>query len=131
MSRQKKAKELIPKTSKDCNVSEELVGDVVDFYYTHLRKKMENLIDGSIGVPNLGTFEISKPKLIKSIKKITDMLASDKPETFKLLKRYNLTTDIRDKQEALLYKLENEKHERDNRKKNMEKQKSNIRRNKK
>jgi hypothetical protein len=119
MSRQKKAKGLIPKTSKDCNVSEELVGDVIDFYYTELRKKMEGLEDVSIGVPVLGTFEVSRPKLIKSIKKITDMLSSDKPETFKLLKRYNLTNDIRDKQKQLLEKLESEKHERDQRKKNI------------
>ena len=119
MSKQKKAKELIPKTAKDCNVSEELVGDVVDFYYTELRKKMEALEDVSVGVPALGTFIVSKPKLKKSIKKITEMLSSDRPESFKLLKRYNLSTEIRDKQQRLFNKLEKEQDERDRRKKNM------------
>jgi hypothetical protein len=121
MSKQRKAKALIPKTATDCNVSEELVGDVVDFYYTELRKKMEALEDVSIGVPALGTFSVSRPKLKKSIEKITEMLSSDGPESFKLLKRNNLSTEIRDKQQSLLNKLENEKNERDDRKKNMEK----------
>jgi len=119
MSKTKRSKELIPKTAKDCNVSEELVGDVVDFYYTELRKKMEGLEDVSIGVPVLGTFIVSKPKLKKSIEKISEMLSSDKPESFKLLKRYNLSTEIRDKQQRLLDKLEKENNERDSRKKNM------------
>ena len=117
MSKQRKAKTLIPKTAKDCKVSEELVGDVVNFYYTELRKKMEALEDVSIGVPSLGTFSISKPKIVKSIAKITEMLSSDRPESFKLLKRYNLSTEIRDKQQSLLDKLELEKNERDQRKK--------------
>jgi len=119
MSKTKRAKELIPKTAKDCNVSEELVGDVVNFYYTELRKKMEALEDVSISVPALGTFIVSKPKLRKSIDKITEMLSSDKPESFKLLKRYNLSTEIRDKQQLLFDKLETEKNERDQRKKNI------------
>ena len=125
MSKQRRAKKLIPKTAKDCNVSEELVGDVVDFYYTELRKKMEALEDVSIGVPALGTFTVSKPKLKKSIEKITEMLSSDRPESFKLLKRYNLSTEIRDKQQSLLDKLETERNERDRRKEDLEKQKGN------
>ena len=112
MSKTKRAKELISKTAKKCKVSEELTGDVVNFYYTELRKKMEKLEDVTIGIPSLGTFSISKPKLKKSIKKITEMLISDKPESFKLLKRFNLSTEIRDKQQVLLNKLEKKENER-------------------
>ena len=119
MSKTKRAKELIPKTAEDCNISEELVGDVVNFYYTELRKKMEGLEDVSIGVPSLGTFSISRPKLKKSISKITEMLSSDRPESFKLLKRFNLTSEVRDKQQALYDKLETKIYERNKRKEDL------------
>lgn len=122
MLRSKKAKSLIPKTAKDCNASEELVGDVVDFYYTELRKKMENLEDTSIGVPSLGTFRVSRPKLAKSVQSITNLLSDSTPETFKLVKRFQLTTELRDKQQKLLDKLQKDKDERDQRKKDLEQQ---------
>ena len=50
MLKSKRAKSLIPKSAKDCGVSEELTTDVVNFYYTRLRKEMESLNSHRIGV---------------------------------------------------------------------------------
>ena len=120
MSKIKKYNVIIPKTAIDCNVSEETVNDVVNFYYTELRKKMESLEHTSISIPSLGVLFISKPKIERSIQNITEILSSEKPEPFKLLKRHNLTTEIRDKQQELLNKLNTEKNERDKRIQKME-----------
>ena len=63
MSKANKAKKLIPKTAKDCKISEEMTEDIINFYYSELRKKMESLDHSSIGIPVLGTFKVSKPNV--------------------------------------------------------------------
>jgi hypothetical protein len=119
MSKPTKYKLLIPQTAKECNISEEMTTDIVNYYYTALRKKMESLEAHSIGVPILGTFYVSKPKLTKSVNLLTYILEDNKPESFKKIKRYNLTTDMRDKQQKLLDNINKDEKERDYKKKNM------------
>ena len=98
MLKSKKAKSLIPKTAEECKVSEELTTDVVNFYYTKLRKKMEALEDPYIGVPSLGIFKVSKRKLKHSINKLTEIIKSDSQESFKMIKRFKISEALRDKQ---------------------------------
>ena len=120
MLKSKKAKSLVPKTAKDCNVSEELAMDVVNFYYTKLRKKMEALEDPYIGVPSLGIFKISKRKLQHSINKLTAIIKSDTQESFKMIKRFKISESLRDKQIVLLDKIEADEKERRKRKQDLE-----------
>jgi len=55
----KKAKLLIPNLSKKINTSEEKINDVVNFYYSELRKKIESLEVDRIRIPRLGVFYVS------------------------------------------------------------------------
>ena len=131
MLKSKRAKELLPKTAKECEVSEELATDVVSFYYTKLRKQMESLDEPRIGVPILGTFVVSKPKLKRSVDKLTRILSDDSPESFKKIKKYKLTEGMRDMQQSLLSKIEDDEQERRQIKRDLEESESNPRRNKK
>tara|TARA_R110000772_G_scaffold265784_1_gene387510 strand:+ start:3471 stop:3866 length:396 start_codon:yes stop_codon:yes gene_type:complete len=128
MLKSKKAKSLLPKTAKECKVSEELATDVVDFYYTKLRKKIESLQDFRIGVPILGTFTVSKHKIKRSVDKLTKILTDGSPESFERIKKYKLTEEMRDMQQLLLNKIEKDEQEKDCRKKDMGLEKGNIRR---
>lgn len=120
MSRTKSSKELIPKTAKDCDVSEELAKDVIDFYYSSLRKEMENLHVHRIRVPVLGTFMVSRPKLIRSIERLTRILNEGKPEDFDKIQQYNLTGELKSKQQILLNKINSDYDEREKRRNSLE-----------
>jgi hypothetical protein len=130
MLKSKRAKQLLPKTAEECKVSDELATDVVNFYYTKLRKQIESLKSARIGVPVLGTFIVSKPKLKKSIDKLTRILSDDSPESFKKIKKYKLTEGMRDMQQSLLNKIEKDEQERKQLKRDLEESESNPRRNK-
>lgn len=126
MLKSKRAKSLIPKSAKDCDVSEELTTDVVNFYYTRLRKEMESLKSDRIGVPILGTFVISKPKLKRSLKKLTTILTDGTPESFQKIKKYKLTEGMRDIQQDLMDKIIKDEQEREYLKANVGKPKTNT-----
>lgn len=128
MLKSKRAKSLIPKSAKDCDVSEELTTDVVNFYYTRLRKEMESLKSDRIGVPILGTFIVSKPKLKKSLEKLTTILTDGTPESFQKIKKYKLTEGMRDIQQDLMDKIIKDEQEREYLKANVGKPKTNTRR---
>lgn len=105
MSKPTKAKSLIPKTAEKCKMETEVVGDVVDFFYGTLRKKLESLEEPLISIPILGTFKTRKKRLEDSIMHLTRILTEKKPENFKKIKKYNLDSALRDKQQALLDKM--------------------------
>jgi len=120
MSKSKKSKTLIPKTAEQCNVSEELAEDVIDFYYSELRKEMESLNTHRIRVPVLGTFIVSRPKLIKSINRLTEILSGDKPEDFDKIEEFKLKDKTKEKQEELLTRINKHRNEQQERKRTME-----------
>lgn len=129
MSKAKRAKTLIPKTASQCKLDEELVEDVIDFYYNRLRKKLESLEEHRIGVPVLGTFIARKSKLQRSVEYLTKLLTENKPEDFKKIERYNLDIKLRDKQQALLDKIESDEQFIKQHKENLRKSKPDSRRN--
>lgn len=115
-----KAKKLIPKTSEDLELSEELVSDVVGFYYTELRKKMESLSDSRIRVPVLGVFYASSKKLQKSIDTLTHIIETEQPKDFRgITVRNDMMKRLKD-QKKLLRKIIVEKADYDERRKNLE-----------
>ena len=124
MLKSKRAKSLIPKSATDCNVSEELTTDIVNFYYTRLRKEMESLNSHRIGVPILGTFVVSKPKLKRSLEKLTTILTDGTPESFQKIKKYKLTEGMRDMQQDLMDKMIKDEQEREYLKANVGKPKT-------
>ncbi|NIP30426.1 MAG: hypothetical protein GTN59_07650 [Candidatus Dadabacteria bacterium] len=78
-----KSNSLISETAKNLNLPEELVIDVVNYYYSELRNKMENLEYNRIYVPKIGTFYISEKKIKESIETLIHIIETKKPETFK------------------------------------------------
>lgn len=62
----KKPKDIYKITAEKEQVSEDVVEDVMDFYYKALRKKLSDLDDISIFVEGLGTFRTYKSKLLKN-----------------------------------------------------------------
>lgn len=127
-----KAKELIKKTALELNVPEFLVQDIVDFYYTTLRKKLESLQYPSIYVHRIGTLRLSRVKLKRSIDTLEKLLNSNDQEDFKKVVRYNLTKDMLTLQKESLEICNNHyKPLYEKRNKNMESKKSNLRGDKK
>jgi len=107
-----KAKSLIPKTAKELGIDENLVRDVVDHYYTALRKNMSSLEQSRIRVPELGVFYVSKKKLEISIIKIKSILKAEGEDiNFKRLGRIKSFENILEKQVNLLNKInESDEH---------------------
>jgi len=124
MPRPIKAKDLIPKTSIDCNKDPELVNDVVDFFYLKLRKKIEDLKDPIITIPILGKFRISKYKIEKSIDTLSFIIV-DEPKTddFKEMKKYQMYKERLTEQVSILSKIKDLENDRIKRKKDLGQQK--------
>ncbi len=97
-----KAKELIKKTAKELNLNEELVKDVVDFYYSVVVKKIENLETTTIFLHGLGTLRLSRKKLDFQIRNLKKLLDSNSQEDFKKVVKYNLSKAMLDSKEKAL-----------------------------
>jgi len=92
-----KGKELIKKTAQELNLSEELVTDVVNFYYGRVKAKIEALEDPTIFLHGLGTLRLSRRKLHRDIAGLKKLLGSNNQEDFKKVVKYNLSKALLDK----------------------------------
>lgn len=99
-----KANKLIPEVAKELGLSEELVKDVVDFYYDTLKKKIESLEHPTILVHNFGIFKISRKKLKYKLQFLRNLLESNKPDDFKKLVKYNYNKELEIKLQETLEK---------------------------
>ena len=89
-----KSKELIAKTAKDLNLSEDLITDVINFYYDIVSKKIENLNSPTIFLHGLGTLRISRKKLKRDIDGLNKLLNSSDKEDFKKVIKFNLSKTL-------------------------------------
>lgn len=78
----KKAKSLIPKVSQDLEMSEELVKDVVDFYWDDVYDVLRNIEYTKIYIQNLGDFNIKHWMLTKKILEYSEKLDRNPGQTF-------------------------------------------------
>ncbi len=92
-----KGKDLINKTANDLDLSEELVKDVVDFYYSIVAKKIESLEYPTIYLHGLGTLRLSMKKLKRDIDGLNKLLDSSHAEDFRKVIRFNLSKDLMNK----------------------------------
>lgn len=92
-----KGKDLIKKTAEDLNLSEELVADVVNFYYSEVKSKIESLEHPTIFLHGLGTLRLSRRKLYRDIAGLEKLLASNNQEDFKKVVKYNLSKVLLEK----------------------------------
>ena len=61
--RPKKAKDFTPKVAEELNISEDIVKDVVDYYWRNIRKNLSSLEHTRIHLTNLGDFTIKHWKI--------------------------------------------------------------------
>jgi len=123
-----KAKSLIHKTAVDLNLSQEMVQDVVDFYWETVIKKMESLKNPSLFLHSLGTIKISRVKLRRDIAGLEKILSGGDHESFKKIIKYNLTHDLLNlKKESLEICNEYYKPIYEKRNKNLEGKRQDIR----
>lgn len=59
----KKAKEFKKPVAEDLNLSEELVNDVINFYWEKVRKLITTVDENSVEILNLGTFKLKTWKI--------------------------------------------------------------------
>ena len=88
-----KATSLISDTAKELGLSEELVKDVVDFYYSTVIKKVERLQFPTLLLHGLGTIRMSRVKIKNKIEFLKKVLNSNDQEDFKKVLKYNITKD--------------------------------------
>lgn len=120
-----KSKDLIQKTAQQLNLPVEMVADVVDFYYSVVIKKIEELKDPTIFLHGLGTLKLSRRKLENNIKNLEKLLESNSQEDFKKVVKYNLSKVMLDeKKESLEICNQYYKPIYEKRYKNLEKQRS-------
>jgi hypothetical protein len=62
----KKSSELYKQTAEECNVSEQLVNDLITFYWQEIRKTLSSCSATNVIVKGLGTFK-AKPWKIKDV----------------------------------------------------------------
>lgn len=65
--RPKKAKDFIPSVAEELHFSEDIVKDVVDYYWREVRKNLSMLSSGRIHLTNLGDFVIKHWKIDEKI----------------------------------------------------------------
>ena len=66
----RKAKEFIPDTSKDLKHPQELVEEVINFYWEEVRKSLSSLKHQRIHITNLGDFTIKHWKIDEKIERL-------------------------------------------------------------
>jgi hypothetical protein len=126
----KKATNLIKPVAEELDISEEMLDDMVLFYYSNLRKTLSGLTALKIDVPGLGHFLIRQKRVESSIKKINKTLESTDESSFtsyhykKLQEeKLKLLLSIKDKIDEFLIERKQFRDEQD--KYYLEKQKSN------
>ena len=67
MLRPRKAKEFIPEVAKELNLQESLVEDLIDYYWSEVRKSLSGLKHQRVHLTNLGDFVIKYWKIDEKI----------------------------------------------------------------
>jgi hypothetical protein len=65
----KKAKDFKKPTAEDLGLPENLVNDVIDFYWAKVRKHISALDYDNISIPNLGVFKVKHWKIDETVEK--------------------------------------------------------------
>jgi len=111
-----KDKHLNPKSYKDffsdiaeeCEVHEDLVEELVRFFYNEVRTNLENLENTRILLPNLGTFTLRKGRLDRAIKRHKDMLGNMEKTTYVGYGNHLPVKDKLDKMVSAISRIKNE-----------------------
>lgn len=94
----KKYKQITDEVAKDMGLDKHLVEEVVQFFYSQVRKNLSKLTHPRIVLPGLGTFTVRKQKLKNQVKKNSDILNNLDPTKFN---DYKVHRSVREKLERL------------------------------
>lgn len=123
----KSHKLFIKPTAEELNCSESLVNDVVGFFYSELRKKLNDIEHPRIKINHLGTFKIkTKELLFLKAKFHAHLNALNNPESFNQMK---LKKELEDKIDNLGRVIDILKEESKRKKQIKEKRNEEIQRN--
>jgi nucleoid DNA-binding protein len=89
----KKANDLYKELADQLGIPESEVSDIVSFYWTNLRKKMENLNDAYIHIENFGTFYVRLKNLQQEIEKNQIYLRGINPKNYDRYPLYKIATE--------------------------------------
>jgi hypothetical protein len=84
----KKPKYILKDLHEDLDLNESLVNDVLDFYWSNVRKSISSVVYPRINIENLGVFEVKLKNLVGSIAKYENTLNGFKGDTFGKYQRY-------------------------------------------
>jgi len=87
----RKVKEFFPKVATDQEVSEELVEDVVNFYWKEVKNQLIEPEHITLLLENFGTFEIRKKQIEVLIKEYKSLIKYAKPNTYNKHVLLNIT----------------------------------------
>jgi nucleoid DNA-binding protein len=125
-----KATNLIKPVADELDISEEMLDDMVTFYYSNLRKTLSGLTALKIDIPGLGHFLIRQKRVESGIAKINKTLESTDEGSFNSYhykklqeEKLKLLLSIKDKIDEFLIERKQFRDEQD--KYYLEKQKSN------
>lgn len=135
-----KAKDLIPEVANELNFSQDLINDVVTYYWQEVRKNLSSLKDSRIHITNLGDFIVKHWKIEEKIKVLETFEENNRLKGLQLISaRYktaetlydlkNLTKIIEEEKQRKdfikLHKTKNNVKSKTEPNKDMEKQESN------
>ena len=81
------------------SLSEEIVEDIVDFYWKEIRNRLDGLEDMTIYISNFGTVYMRRKRLDISIERQKRMLARQYPKTYQ---KFAILSTNKEKMEKLI-----------------------------
>jgi len=108
----KNSKHYIVPTAEQLGQDQQLVEDIVCFYYSQVRKSLSNLAHHSILIENVGTFHVKTKQLIPTIKKYQNQLQKIpyNPDKKNLLRQDIINKIVKIKKVILMLEQEREKN---------------------
>ncbi len=97
-----KRKQLIDQTALQLGISNDIVDDVVSYYYLMLQRKLSLADCHSVSVPRLGTFVVKKKSLVQMILKHQRFVAKIEQDEDISVKTYELIIQKRAEIERLI-----------------------------
>ena len=79
----KKSKDFVSDVAKELDLHEDLVKEVVSFFWSKIRSNLGDLKHHTITVPNLGTFKIRRNKMNEVAEKSEQIIQHTDPKEFK------------------------------------------------
>jgi len=92
----------IDEIAEEIGIHRSLVNDFISFYYTRVRRSLSDLTYPRIYIDGLGTFNLRKKKLEKSIKRNRDILGNLEKMTFKGYDKHIAVKEKLERMESIL-----------------------------